>query len=40
MTTYVHCHIGQFPPDYLLDSMESINQVDPDSEIVLITSGN
>ena len=37
MTTYVHCHIGQFPPDYLLDSMESINQVDPDSEIVLIT---
>jgi hypothetical protein len=37
MITYVHCHIGQFPPDYLLDSMESINQVDPDSEIVLIT---
>jgi hypothetical protein len=37
MSTYVHCHIGQMPPEYLLDSMRSIDFVDSESEIVLIT---
>lgn len=37
MSTYIHCHIGQMPPDYLLDSMRSIDSSDPESEIVLIT---
>lgn len=37
MSTYIHCHIGQIPPYYLIDSMKSIDFVDPNSEIVLIT---
>jgi hypothetical protein len=37
MITYVHCHIGEMPPSHLLDSIESINNVDPDSRIILIT---
>lgn len=37
MTTYIHCHIGQSPPDHLIDSMKSIDLVDPDARIVLIT---
>lgn len=37
MTTYIHCHIGQVPPDYLIDSIKSIDSVDPDAKIVLIT---
>lgn len=37
MINYVHCHIGQFPPSYLLDSFESIYSVDPESRIILVT---
>lgn len=37
MINYVHCHIGQFPPEYLLDSFESIYSVDPESRIILVT---
>lgn len=36
MTPYVHCHLGKIP-DYLLDSMETIYSVDPESPIILIT---
>ena len=37
MINYVHCHIGQLPPPYLLDSVKSIKNVDPDARIILIT---
>lgn len=37
MISYVHCHIGQHPPDYLLDSFESIYSVDPEARLILIT---
>lgn len=37
MTPYIHCHIGELPPDYLLDSITSIDSVDPGAKIVLIT---
>lgn len=37
MINYVHCHIGQLPPDYLIDSCESISEVDPEARIILIT---
>lgn len=37
MINYVHCHIGQMPPDYLMDSFESIRNVDSGSKITLIT---
>lgn len=37
MSTYIHCHIGQLPPPYLLDSCESIIKVDGDARIILIT---
>lgn len=37
MINYVHCHIGQMPPDYLLDSFESIYSVDPEARIIFIT---
>lgn len=37
MINYVHCHIGQLPPSYLLDSFESIYSVDPESRIILVT---
>lgn len=37
MINYVHCHIGQMPPDYLIDSFESIYSVDPEARIIFIT---
>lgn len=37
MTNYVHCHIGEMPPSYLIDSFESIYSVEPESRIILIT---
>lgn len=37
MINYVHCHIGQLPPDYLIDSFRSIDIVDPDARIIFIT---
>jgi hypothetical protein len=37
MINYVHCHIGQMPPDYLIDSFESIYNVDPEARIIFIT---
>lgn len=36
MINYVHCHLGEVP-DYLLDSFETINSVDPESRLILIT---
>lgn len=40
MINYIHCHIGELPPQYLIDSFESIYNVDPDSNIFLITDQN
>lgn len=40
MINYIHCHIGEFPPSYLLDSFETIYNVDPDSNLILITDQN
>jgi len=37
MISYVHCHIGQLPPDYLIDSFRSIDNVDPEARIVFVT---
>ena len=37
MINYVHCHIGQLPPDYLIDSFRSIDNVDPDARIIFVT---
>jgi hypothetical protein len=37
MSCYIHCHIGQEPPPYLLDSIESIKRVEPESRIFLVT---
>lgn len=37
MINYVHCHIGQLPPDYLIDSFRSIDNVEPESRIVFVT---
>jgi hypothetical protein len=37
MIHYIHCHIGEPPPSYLLDSCLSIKIVDADSIIYLIT---
>ena len=37
MINYVHCHIGQLPPDYLIDSFRTIDRVDPDARIIFIT---
>jgi len=34
---YIHCHIGEMPPPYLLDSFESIDNVDPDASLALVT---
>ena len=34
MINYVHCHIGQLPPDYLIDSFRTIDRVDPDARII------
>lgn len=34
---YIHCHIGQIPPEYLLDSIRSINSVEPKANIILVT---
>ena len=34
---YIHCHIGEVPPSYLLDSFESIDNVDPDASLALVT---
>jgi len=40
MSCYIHCHIGQVPPNYLLDSIQSIKTTDPFSKIILITDKN
>ena len=37
MINYVHCHIGQLPPDYLIDSFRSIDNVDPDARVIFVT---
>ena len=37
MISYVHCHIGQLPPDYLIDSFRTIDKVDPESRIIFVT---
>lgn len=37
MINYVHCHIGQLPPSYLIDSFKSIDSVDPEARIIFIT---
>lgn len=39
MPTYVHCHMGGIPP-YLIDSFQSIYNVDPYSRLILITDQN
>jgi len=39
MPTYVHCHMGGIPP-YLIDSFQSIYDVDPYSRLILITDQN
>jgi hypothetical protein len=36
MINYVHCHLGEVP-DYILDSFESIYEVEPESNIIYIT---
>ena len=28
MSNYIYCHIGQEPPEYLLDSIQSVKNVD------------
>lgn len=37
MINYVHCHIGQLPPDYLIDSFKTIHYVDPEARIIFVT---
>ena len=37
MISYIHCHIGQLPPDYLIDSFRTIDKVDPESRIIFVT---
>ena len=37
MISYIHCHIGQLPPDYLIDSFRTIDRVDPESRIIFVT---
>lgn len=37
MINYIHCHIGQLPPDYLIDSFKTIDSVDPDARIIFVT---
>lgn len=37
MSYYIHCHIGQAPPPYLHDSIETIRRLEPQSSIFLIT---
>jgi hypothetical protein len=40
MINYIHCHIGEMPPPYLLDSFESISNVDPNKSLFLVTDQN
>ncbi len=37
MSRFIYCHIGQKPPEYLLDSIQSIKKVDLNAHISLIS---
>jgi hypothetical protein len=40
MSNYIYCHLGQLPPNYLLDSIKSVKNIDNNAFIFLVTDQN